>query len=109
MLSLLTTRSSPARQIESERDAWFGYPRLDLSLLRVVPISQFGASVTIAPTTRQPSPSSRRRSEGLVVALNYSHGQSGTGPEPTSLATVRNSGLWTSDAQATPRMTTVLG
>jgi hypothetical protein len=98
-----------ARRAAREMAAREGYPRLDTSLLRVVAIPQFDATVTIAPTTWQPSPRSRQRAEGLITALNYSRGQSGTGPEPTSLATVTNHGMWVSDAQATPTMTTVRG
>jgi hypothetical protein len=92
-----------------ERDARLGYPRLDRFLLRVVVVPPLDASVTIAPTTWQPSTRSRRRSEGIVAELNYANGQSGTGPEPTDLVTVSTRGLWISDAQASPRMTTVRG
>jgi hypothetical protein len=103
---LLLARSGPGtRQLYAR----WGYPRDDSSLIRIVPIPHLDASVTIAPATWQPSPSSRHRVEGLELALNQSRAQSGTGPEPTRLATVISHGLAISDAQMTPRQRVVFG
>lgn len=99
---LLSPRSSPMW-------AQWGYPRLDPSLIRVVPLPRFDASVTLAAATWQPSSSSRRRDEGLEVTIAYSRGSTGTGPQPTGVATVRAHGLAVSGGNATPQMRTVFG
>jgi hypothetical protein len=99
-------RSGPGTR---QMNAQFGYPRLDSSLIRIVPIPHLHASVTIAPATWQPSPHSPRRAEGIELALNQPRGQSGTGPKPTSLTTVINHGLAITNAQMTPSQRTVFG
>ena len=86
-----------------------GYPRFDTSLIRVVAIPQFNASVALIPTSWQPSPHSRQRAEGLELAIAYPRGESETGPMPTSVATVRTHGLAISGGNATPQMRTVFG
>jgi hypothetical protein len=94
-----------ARQVAARE----GYPRPDSRLLRVVPIPQYDATITIAPTTWQPFRTSRRRSEGLVAAINQPGQQSAIGPRPISLNTVIKHGLAISDAQGQPTQTVVLG
>jgi hypothetical protein len=89
--------------------AQWGYPRLDPSLLRVVPIPRFNASVTLAAVTWQPSTRSRQRDEGLEATIAYSSGLTGTGPRPTSVAMVGAHGLAVSGGNATPQMRTVFG
>ena len=98
---LLFPRSSPMW-------ARWGYPQLDPALIRVVPVQRFHASVTVAPATWQPS-RSPRRVEGVELAIAYSRGQAGTGPTPTSVATVRTHGLAVSGGNATPQMRSVFG
>jgi hypothetical protein len=88
--------------------ATWGYPRLDASLIRVVPVPRFDATLTLTPMTWQPS-RSPRRVEGLDVAIAYSRGQTGSGPRPTSVATVRTHGLAISGGNATPQMRSVFG
>lgn len=88
--------------------ATWGYPRLDPSLTRVVPVPRFHATLTLAPVTWQPS-RSPRRAEGLELAIAYSRGQTGTGPRPTSVASVRTHGLAVSGGNATPQMMSVFG
>lgn len=74
--------------------AQWGHPALDQPLIRVVSIPGWGAKVMIAPSTYQPSPRSRRRSEGLNVALrNPGSNLTGTGPRPTTVASLRTHGL----------------
>jgi hypothetical protein len=102
-VSVLAPFSSAPRQML----AISGYRKLDPPLIRVVAIPQFDASLTLAPATWQPSRHSPQRVEGLEVALGYSRGQTGSGPE--GVATVSTHGMAVSDANATPKMTTVLG
>jgi hypothetical protein len=101
-LFLLLPRSSPMW-------AQWGYPRLDPSLIRVVPVPRLHATVTLAAATWQPSSSSRQRDEGLEATIAYSRGSTGTGPRPTGVATVRTHGLAVSGGNATPHMRTVFG
>jgi hypothetical protein len=101
-LFLSLPRSSPTW-------AQWGYPRLDPSLIRVVAVPRFHASATLAAATWQPSSSSRRRDEGLEATIASSRGSTGTGPRPTSVATVRTHGLAVSGGNATPQMRTVFG
>lgn len=77
-----------------------GYPELDRRLARLERIPAWSAKVLIVPTTFQPSPSSSRRSEGVNLVLRIGSAatippssESGTGPRPTSIDTIRAHGL----------------
>jgi hypothetical protein len=71
-----------------------GYPRLDTGLLRIVRIASLRARVLIAPTTYRPSATSRRRVEGISVALQSpGNDMTGTGPRPTSVSGFEAHGL----------------
>ena len=78
--------------------------KLDRALVRVVVIPAWHAKVGIEPATWQPSPSSRRRSEGLDLTMWIGSKptippSSGidTGPRPTSVDTIRADGLTLAD------------
>jgi hypothetical protein len=82
----------------------WGYPELDRPLVRVVSIPAWSAKALIAPTTFQPSPPSPKRSEGVNLALWIGtvptippSSFTGTGPQPTSVATVRAHGVALAD------------
>lgn len=82
-----------------------GYPALDRQLVRTVDVPAWTAKVLIAPTTFQPSPSSRKRSEGLDLALWIGTASTippssliGTGPPPWRLGTLLAHGLALADA-----------
>jgi hypothetical protein len=73
--------------------ARWGYPELDVPLLRVVSIPAWGAKVLIAPTTYQPS-RSRHRSEGINLAIQIpGSGLTGTGPKPATATSFVTHGL----------------
>ena len=81
-----------------------GYPELDRRLIRLERIPAWSAKVLIVPTTFQPSPSSPRRSEGVNLVLRIGSAptippssETGTGPRPTSIDTVRAHGLALAD------------
>jgi hypothetical protein len=86
-----------------------GYPRAETSLIRVVAIPRFKASAALIPTSWRPSPRSGQRAEGLELVVAYAGGAAGTGPTPTSVASVRAHGLAISGSNATPRMRSVWG
>jgi hypothetical protein len=89
--------------------ARWGNPRLDASLIRVVPVPQLHASVMLTPAIWQPSSRSPLRSEGLDLTIVYHRGSTSTGPRPTPVALVRTHGLAVSGGNATPSMRTVFG
>jgi hypothetical protein len=86
------------------RIAQLGGPKLDRTLVRVVKISGWHAKVGIEPATWQLSPSSPQRSEGLDLELWIGtkptippSSEDGTGPQLTSIDTIRAHGLAVAD------------
>lgn len=89
--------------------ARWGHPRVDASLIRVVPVPRIHASAMLVPTTWQPSSRSPARTEGLELTLAYAGGSANTGPRPTPITTLRTHGLAISGGNATPHMRSVFG
>lgn len=85
-----------------------GSPRLDRTLIRVVSIPKVSASIALLPQTWQPSRHSRRRTEGIVLAVALGRSVTTTGPSPSSVATLRARGLATTAGNATPQMHSVI-
>ena len=74
--------------------ARWGYPQLDTKLVRVARIASLRARVLIAPTTYRPTMASRRRVEGINLAVQSpGNDMTGTGPRPTSVAGFEAHGL----------------
>lgn len=78
----------------------FGYAQLDQSLVRVVSLPRFDAKLAFDPATWRPSASASRRSEGLNLVMRIGSAPTippaeefGTGPTPTSVATLLAHGL----------------
>jgi hypothetical protein len=72
----------------------WGSPKLDTRLLRVARIPSLRARILIAPTTYRPSAASRRRVEGINLAVQIpGNDMTGTGPRPTSVAGFEAHGL----------------
>jgi hypothetical protein len=72
--------------------AAMGYPRMDTSLIRTVPVVLLDVEVTFVPITWQPSRRSAQRQEGIQVTIHDPIG-SGMGTGPTSLTTLQNHGI----------------
>ncbi len=70
--------------------ARWGHPEPDRPLVRAVNTALV-RTVSIAPTTYQPSLTSSRRAEGLTISIE--NGSTGSGPTPTSVATLQAHGL----------------
>jgi hypothetical protein len=86
------------------RIAQLGDPKLDRTLVRVVKIPGWHAKVGIETATWQPSRSSPQRSEGLDLELWIGtkptippSSEDGTGPQLTSIDTIRTHGLAVAD------------
>jgi hypothetical protein len=74
--------------------ARWGDPKLDRGLLRVVTVPSLHAQVLIAPTTYQPSTTSRQRSEGITLNVHSpGNGLTGSGPKPTTVSRFLAHGL----------------
>lgn len=89
-----------------KRIAEWGYPELDRQLVRAINIPAWEAKVGIEPTTFRTSRSSPRRVEGLTLELWIGNSRTippshevGTGPRPTSLATLLDHGLAIADTR----------
>ncbi len=84
------------RMVMRERSALLkpaGYPEVDRRLVRVVAIPDHG-EVALVPTTWQPSLKSHRRAEGLIITIKQPNaGLTGSGTPPTSVASLRQTGL----------------
>jgi hypothetical protein len=68
------------------------HPKLDLTLIRSVPLSGSGENVTFFPGSWQSSPSSAQRTWGVVAGL-VDHGNDKTDVLPTSVETLRAHGI----------------
>lgn len=91
------TRPPPG--VERALTRW-GDPKLDQSLVRVVQIPAWHATLAFEPATFQPSASTPHRTEGLNLNLRTGLAQTippatddGTGPRPTSVGAVLAHGL----------------
>lgn len=78
----------------------WGLPKLDRSLVRVLPLPAWHAKLAFEPASFQPSPLSRQRSEGLSIELWIGSASTippssddGTGPRPTSVGSLLAHGL----------------
>jgi hypothetical protein len=85
------SRHRPLPTALRDRLAMEGYPRVDLPLVRVVSAA-YDQTVRIVPITYRPSPRSRRRAEGLGIALEVP-GSLDEGLTPQSVSALRSHGL----------------